>query len=167
MKHTLNAGTYPSTASDGSTVRQFPLFVCMWTTHHPQWQPKRTKRHNAVRHLSLNSFASAEVSHDCNSNQQNATRSPILYHSQISSTTSTMGGAAGAIPFCGPPYGRTTAREAIKTRVHEGNLSSSVPRRRAVLHEIRELCQLALCRVTPSSLKRRFPRNKYISGSSI
>jgi hypothetical protein len=76
-----------------------------------------------------------------------------------------MGGAPGGIPFSGPPYGRTTVRGTHnRAPVPDGDVGEAVPRWRAIPHEFRELCQLAVSKVTPNFVKKRFPSNKYLCG---
>lgn len=79
-----------------------------------------------------------------------------------------MGRAPRSIPFSGPPYGRTTARG---TRNHapdrDHDVGNTVPRWRAIPHEIRELCQLTMSKLTPNCVKKRFPENKYLCGPRL
>lgn len=69
----------------------------------------------------------------------------------------------GGIPTgLGPPYRRTTATRSSHNPVlvADHDVGDPVPRFRGIRHEIRELCQLAISKITPSFLKNRFLNNK-------
>lgn len=78
-----------------------------------------------------------------------------------------MGGPDG-ISFIGPPYGRTTARgKHNREPAPDRGVGGGVPRWRAIPHEILELCQLAMSKLTPKFAKKMFPTNKFVCGPRI